>query len=448
MATGDGSGQGGPVFVCGSARTGTTILFGALTRHPNLKPVEFHDKEVWFYDEFFRGRPAVKNRQFGLDKVFEAEAIRFIHGFMSRHCGGPGGRYVTAHPANVHHIPVLHEHLPEARFVLVLRHPQEVVWSKLHHPTARQAGWRAPSSSPDDPITDDEVGMNTREWVRSARMTIRALDGEFGGCAHVVRHEEMVARPSETMRHILDFIGEPHVREAIDALSLTLWNSSFAANTRLSAREQLKAHFDRQRATVAGNRHFCDVVRKVAAEEMTRLGYADYASRRKELSAAAAAAGPQGKAAAQLPAVELAHAVLANERGSPAARFGFGERMRLRVAMRANRPAENLSVSFRVADRDNRHLFGTTTFDENVPLPSLDAGGSLEVEFAFRQVLRPGNYRIHIDLNSCTTRDYTDIVLHQTVEDACGFVAMSDPSRPVHYAFDNAVEVRLGGAGS
>jgi Sulfotransferase family/Wzt C-terminal domain len=433
-----------PVFVCACPRSGTTALNRALTRHPHLKAPKDVDKESWFFVEFFGGRTWFLNRRFSIDEDFEKEAVLFINDFMSRRCSGSEGRYLTSHPNNIFHIRPILKHLPDAKFILVSRHPQETVWSMAQHPTAVMAGWRIPGTKITDPVTDDEVRHNTEAWKRYATVMIEAIDGVFGDNVLVVYHQELILHPDSTMRRILEFTGESFLPEISSEISGTLHHSSFERD-RKAVKGHLVDHFEEKRKDIAQQRHFCELVVEVAGTEMERLGYVSLAVDTPSDASEATVEPPMPSRAGNLdkPLAQVIETDITNKAGRSVPHFWLYDPMTLRIRIRANRDAENLCVCYVVKDEHGYNLFGTTTFDEDTPIPPLAEGEEIDVLFRFRQPLSNGIHKVAVIVNTVSFRDYSDNVMVQFQDDAVRFVARTPPSRRVHYAFNHPTLTRV-----
>jgi ABC-type polysaccharide/polyol phosphate transport system ATPase subunit len=123
--------------------------------------------------------------------------------------------------------------------------------------------------------------------------------------------------------------------------------------------------------------------------------------------------------------------------------FFFGERISVEVTIDSDVDIDHLSVSFLVRDGTGVDLAGTTTFEERVPIPALDAGGRCAVVFSFDNVFRHGGYGISVAVIRVTRRDLTDAVnLHQ-VDAAAAFESIGRDERPVHYKFHLPVAVAV-----
>src|SRR5262245_58233978 len=223
------SGCPNPVFICGCPRSGTTALWNALKQHHGLGPAadKWQDKELWFFTEFFQGRKEqeVARRAYKNDQLFELEATLFINDFMTRHCASSSGRYVTAHLDNLFYVRQLLKAIPQAKFLFVVRHPQETVWSLLNSFFA--VGFVRKNRAA-HLITEEEIVTCTRIWKKAAQVVLEALRGEFGTSTLVVRQEDLILRPRAIAQEVLAFLGEPFDEAVANSLASGIINSSFA----------------------------------------------------------------------------------------------------------------------------------------------------------------------------------------------------------------------------
>jgi hypothetical protein len=439
-----------PIYICGCPRSGTTAVWNALKQHPNLGPAagKWQDKELWFLEEFFIGRDPlnVARRTHELDQLFAQETVSFINTFMTQHCASPSGRYIAAYVNNILYAREILKYIPGAKFLFVIRHPQENVWSLLN--AFFTAGFIRKNRS-QELISEEEIVKATQVWRKAAAPVREALHGAFGNSVMVVRQEQMVLSPVALAHDMLDFVREPFVQAVADSLSSGAINSSFASDREPSetsflhtvpfqTNEQRIAYFERNRAEVASREDVCAVVRTLAAAEMRELGYEDYASQSERFIQASLA-----QVQTQRRAAELVEVTVTDGTGLPRRTFLPDELMVLRVKLQANRNVTNLSVSFVVRDANLDRLFGTTTFDEFVTLPDLVPGELLEVRFDLNQAVRLGRYYVTVALNSVTNRGYTDNLLHHEIADACEFKVLYSPLRPIHYQFNLPVRVEF-----
>jgi lipopolysaccharide transport system ATP-binding protein len=139
--------------------------------------------------------------------------------------------------------------------------------------------------------------------------------------------------------------------------------------------------------------------------------------------------------------VQIQRVELTDEVGEPCKAFKFGDYITLHVTYQSFIELDGLSISFLVRDLTGIDLFGTTTFDEKVRLPTLRPGERGRASFRFRNLLRPGNFGISLAINRVRQADYSDNVLFDQVDGCASFITIPDPGRPVHYKFHCPIEV-------
>ncbi len=194
-----------PVFVLASARSGSTLLRLILDSHSRICcPPE--------NNFFIHLAPLMGNR-------FASEGLRsmgFTHNHVcqklrelvvyfyenyARSTGKP--RWADKSGGTAYHAEFIHELLPEAKFVILLRHPLDVANSCSKLSDART------SLLPD--FLDDTGNLfvaGARYWKDIVAPMIRFRDGH-GDCCHTVHYERLCEDPEPTLRGLFDFLGEP-----------------------------------------------------------------------------------------------------------------------------------------------------------------------------------------------------------------------------------------------
>jgi lipopolysaccharide transport system ATP-binding protein len=142
--------------------------------------------------------------------------------------------------------------------------------------------------------------------------------------------------------------------------------------------------------------------------------------------------------------VQIQEVRVVDDEDQPANTFEFGQGISILVRFKAVRPMNNLSVSILVRDMTGVDLMGTTTFDESIKLPSLEAGEEGWVRFRFENNLRPGNFGVCAAINRVSARDRSDNVLFDQVDACASFTVMPDVNRPVHYKFNCPMQISSG----
>jgi hypothetical protein len=141
--------------------------------------------------------------------------------------------------------------------------------------------------------------------------------------------------------------------------------------------------------------------------------------------------------------VQIVGADVLGEDGKPRRAFEFGETVTVQFVIESSIEVSNISVSYVVSDMTGTDLFGTTTFDEHYPLPSMSAGERIAVYFKFPAHLRVGNYGISGSVNRVSDRNYLDNFLFDALRNTTQFSVAMKPERPVHYKVFVPTKVQL-----
>jgi hypothetical protein len=182
-----------PVFVLSSVRSGSTLLRVLLNSHSRIRaPHEMHLRTL--HVQMSRDFTAEAMKALELDKQ-ELEHVlwdRVLHLELVR-----SGKDVIVDktPANTLIWPRLHRCWPQARYILLLRHPGAIIASL----TSRR-------TDPDHEAIRAEV-LEYAEKLEEARQNLDV---------HVVRYEELTAEPERTTRDLCDHLGVPWERGMLD----------------------------------------------------------------------------------------------------------------------------------------------------------------------------------------------------------------------------------------
>ncbi|WP_336762295.1 ABC transporter ATP-binding protein [Paenibacillus sp. USHLN196] len=125
--------------------------------------------------------------------------------------------------------------------------------------------------------------------------------------------------------------------------------------------------------------------------------------------------------------------------------YEFGEEATLLCEIHSQENLDNINVSFLVRDITGVDLFGTTMFDEKVPLVLLGKGVKKSIYFKFPVWLRQGSYSISVAVNKVTNPDYSDVFLYEQIDGAAAFEVIRKLERPVHYKVHLPIKIQLEG---
>jgi Sulfotransferase family len=280
-------------FVLGAGRSGTTLLRMMLDSHPELaipaetgfigqahaswnpaEPIEsFVESAVsarnWRHFGF--GREELTSRLVQARVTSLVDALRVFYSLCAQQQGKP--RWGDKTPAHVRFVPLIARHLPEARFVHLVRDGRDVALS-LRGLTF-------------GPQSLETAAQWWKERVEAARSGVRGLPA---GTSVEIRFEDLVAEPEEHLHRICELAKLPwsdrmlvyHERSAArlveyDDVSLARTAVDVAARERLLAvRQRLRRLPDSSRIARWRADLSSDEVRRfvsVAGDLLDELGY-------------------------------------------------------------------------------------------------------------------------------------------------------------------------------
>jgi len=247
-----------PIFVVGAPRSGTSILTWCLGQHPNILPTEESDwlgpfavqaaahhargsargersqlsalgiERPEFLENFGRAIDSMTLGHRGtLERlnhaVAERDPTQVRAGLsVSRSATDPKARWVDGTPEYSLYICGLHQLFPMAKFIHILRDPDEVAASMLaFHP--EHGGPLATSA--------DEAYAYWERTTAACALAAQALGAQF---VHRLRHADLAAQPAAALRGVFEFLGEEFAAECVAPLAHRI-NSSFSADTRPAA---------------------------------------------------------------------------------------------------------------------------------------------------------------------------------------------------------------------
>lgn len=190
-----------PIFIVGFPRSGTTLLDTLLMNIPSLHVLE--------EQPLLRRVEAAIAPDGDLGRM-SAEEARGIRAYYYQLLEGiapppPGHTVVDKHPLHMARMPLIQRVFPEARIVLVERHPCDAVLSCFMANFALNPAMRSFTRLDEAARTYDAV---FDAWTRAE--TLLPLN------VHRVRYERMVADLAGEMRPLLDFLGLPWDEKVLD----------------------------------------------------------------------------------------------------------------------------------------------------------------------------------------------------------------------------------------
>jgi len=119
-----------PVFVVGFPRSGTTLLELALDAHPNLKSMDEQRFVQDALDELAAAGAEYPRRLRDLSpEVLDRVRASYWQRVAKKVKLAPGERLVDKNPLNILRLPVIRRVFPNARVILAVRHPCDVILS-------------------------------------------------------------------------------------------------------------------------------------------------------------------------------------------------------------------------------------------------------------------------------------------------------------------------------
>jgi hypothetical protein len=221
---------GGPVFVVGFPRSGTTLLRALLSAHPTIaiapethflnkfaKGFEDHDLRTAEQFQQFWNRFSQSDRFVDLgidaestrDRILATGDLHLKNVFaltlqeFARQAGKP--RWGEKTPAHDRHIGRLLEWYPDARVIYMVRDPRAACASLLRAPWRTDSGSDGKGSKPGRVRRLELLYEDSFFWRRSVERYRR--DWERDERVMLVRYEELASRPEDALRAICRFIG-------------------------------------------------------------------------------------------------------------------------------------------------------------------------------------------------------------------------------------------------
>ncbi|MBC9724338.1 sulfotransferase [Streptomyces sp. TRM68367] len=173
-----------PVFVLSSVRSGSTLLRVLLNSHSRIRaPHEMHLRTLHVHLSREFTAEAMKALELDKDELEHVLWDRVLHIELSR-----SGKDVIVDktPPNTLIWPRLHRCWPDARYILLLRHPGAVITSLTQRRT-----------DPDPEEIRAEV-LNYSEKLEEARQNLDV---------HVITYEDLTAEPETVTRGICAYLG-------------------------------------------------------------------------------------------------------------------------------------------------------------------------------------------------------------------------------------------------
>lgn len=186
-----------PVFIVGFPRSGTTLLELMLDAHPALQSMDERPFFTILSDQLAEHGIVVPQDLYKLDQ-HACDELR--KGYVSLVCSKIqrcwSAQLVDKNPLNMLWLPLIYRLFPDAKFILALRHPCDVLVSNYMQ-NFRAAVLAVACASMEKLATAYVTAMEC--WLHDVEL--------FQPNVFVSRYEDLVADPAAQTRRIADFLG-------------------------------------------------------------------------------------------------------------------------------------------------------------------------------------------------------------------------------------------------
>jgi len=222
--------DGGPIFVVGAARSGTTWVYDILTAHPAVAGAY----ETWLFTNknglgcLFTGAHWPKKAS-GLGRLLSREElvvhVREFATSVLCHAIQPEHRHlVEKSPSHVYVMPLIFEVFPNGRFIHVIRDGRDVSVSVRAAAQSWVPAWRAGFGA--------SIRTSSRAWREAIRIA-RRDSTPIGSRYMEIRYEELRSAPQEGYARLFEFCGIPYDQERLNRITAA---TEFAGNFRSNER--------------------------------------------------------------------------------------------------------------------------------------------------------------------------------------------------------------------
>jgi tetratricopeptide (TPR) repeat protein len=186
-----------PVFVVGFPRSGTTLIEQMLDAHPSLQSMDENPFFDSLADTLRRHDERVLD-DIGVLRQFDCDGLRDRYRSLvaERISRIEGTQLVDKNPLNMLWLPLIYRLFPNAKFILAIRHPCDVILS-CYMQTFRSASL-AEACSTLERLAHAYVQVMT-QWLSDVDLLKPSV--------MLSRYEDLVADPSRQAGHIASFLG-------------------------------------------------------------------------------------------------------------------------------------------------------------------------------------------------------------------------------------------------
>ena len=197
----------GYFFVGGAQRSGTTLLQGILCSDETTNPLIYEAYLFRFVvDAYVNGKPHFERR--GPDYFPDFEAYRSFHArtaldFLeqTRNRYAPAAHLVLKETYLTMRFPDLHELIPDAKFLLIVRDPRDVAASLI------QVGERMKSQGRENEFSTRDMDAIARHYKSFYEPAMRTPTPAFRKNLQVVKYEDLVTDTPTEIERLRGFTG-------------------------------------------------------------------------------------------------------------------------------------------------------------------------------------------------------------------------------------------------
>lgn len=275
-----------PVFVVGAARSGTTPLQLALNMHPELGV--YGETQAFFVRGKFEAAPgqarlrrlltywhAVLSGCCPYEDLLDNEYVQrqlasapsyahIVNVIMGALAAREGkARWGEKSPAHIFRLDEIRTCFPNARIIHIVRDPRAVVCSTIK---AFKSGQ----------FSDWNIYSSARYWLRCFKVHARQASTNPDGYM-LVRYEDFVTRPRETLTVISSFLGLAFVEEMLNAHRVAAdyirpdRSGNFPALHSLTQHRLDSNRTDAWKQILSSSQ--CRIIEQTAGKQMATLGY-------------------------------------------------------------------------------------------------------------------------------------------------------------------------------
>lgn len=224
-----------PVYVSGTNRSGTTLMYALLASHPNLSMVRRTDMWRYFYHRYgdlsqpenfercfdamlhykrianLNPDPDRIRQEFWQGKASYGHLFALFHQHHADRVGKPRWGDKSLHTEE--YAAQVFREFPQAKIIHMIRDPRDRYASVLKRLDA----------------TSRRVGVDTVKWLVSTRAAQEAAQ-QYPDRFLIVRYETLAQQPEETLHQVCRFINEPYMTEMLTMKGATRYAKE-GANT-------------------------------------------------------------------------------------------------------------------------------------------------------------------------------------------------------------------------